>query len=125
MGGFPGQTNSGLTLTCIFSRFNSFDAFLSDLMAAFLRVTTAVRCSQRYPTHAVVQQFCGEDERLRSDFCSEDIGGPLVTLSRNNEILVGIAAMHICQVNVQVQSEPALFTRVSFFRNWIFEHVQI
>lgn len=94
-------------------------------MAGFLRVTTPARCTQRHPAHAVAQQFCGEDTRMRSDICSDDVGGPLVTLTRGDEVLIGIATTHICHTNVAMPSEPSLFTRVSFFREWILQQTQV
>lgn len=95
------------------------------LQAAFLRVTAPARCTVRHPQHSIQQQFCGEDARLRSDICSDDISGPFVSQVRGQNILTGISSIHICHTNQQVASEPSLFTRVSAYRLWINQNAQI
>ena len=88
------------------------------LEAAFLRVVTPVRCNTVFPQHVVAQQYCAEDTRMRTDFCSDDIGSPVVTLLRGSEVLVGIASVPRCLAN-DVPSQPSLFTRVHAYRAWI------
>lgn len=95
------------------------------LQAAFMRVVPPARCQLRHPQHAVVQQFCGEDVRVRSDICSDDISGPFVTTHRGEDILTGISSIHTCHTNIAVASEPSLFTRVSFYRLWINQQTQV
>lgn len=105
-GGFPGQNNR------------------EHLEAAFVRVVAPTRCETQFGNHVVAQQFCGEDDRLRSDFCSDDLGGPAVVTVRGSEILAGIASIDRCLAN-NVPSVPALYTRVNFFRNWIREQTGV
>lgn len=99
--------------------------FTDNLAAAFLRVVPPARCSIRHQTHQIPNQFCGEDTRLRSDICSDDISGPFITLDRGVEVLSGISSIHICHVNPQTPSEPSLFTRVSAYRAWITQVTQV
>lgn len=91
--------------------------YSQDLQAAFLRIVTAARCSAQYPQHNPQNQFCGEDARMRSDICSNDVGGPFITLQRGVEVLTGISSVAFCNQNAP--SQPSLFTRVSAFRTWI------
>lgn len=97
-GGFPGATNQ------------------ENLAAAFMRVVAPARCGTRFSTHVVAEQFCAEDTRLRSDFCSDDTGGPLVTIIRGVDVLTGIASVFHC---LDAASQPSLFTRVAAYRPWI------
>lgn len=92
------------------------------LEAAFLRVVSPARCNVAYSHHNVANQFCFEDTRLRNDFCSDDIGGPVVGLIRGSEVLVGIASVHRCLAN-NVASQPSLVTRVSAYSSWIFSQM--
>jgi len=93
------------------------------LQAAFLRVVTPARCNTLYPIHNAQNQFCAEDTRMRSDFCSTDIGGPFLTLERGVEVLTGINSQQVCNLNVA--SQPSLFTRVSAYRQWISDTIQV
>lgn len=97
--------------------------FFTGLQAAFLRVVTATRCGTLYPTHNVQNQFCGEDARQRSDFCFNDIGGPFLTLERGVEVLTGINSQGFCNLNQA--SQPSLFSRVSAYRQWISDTIQV
>lgn len=90
-----------------------------------MRVVPAVRCMNRHQQHAPAQQFCAEDVRLRTDICSDDASGPFISSSRGVEILVGIASVHVCQINPNIPIEPSMFTRVSAFRQWINENTNI
>lgn len=90
-----------------------------NLQAAFMRATGSVHCQTRHPNYNLQQHFCAEDVRLRSDICVGDIGGPLIVLQRGEELLVGIASVHICQPTLLPPSQPSLFTRVSNYRIWI------
>ncbi|CRK90094.1 CLUMA_CG003812, isoform A [Clunio marinus] len=88
-----------------------------QLQAAFLRISPPTACNTRFPQHTIAQQFCGEDSRLRSEVCNDDLGGPFIVLDRGREVLVGLISDHFC---IAAQpSQPALFTRVSAFRAWI------
>ncbi|CRK90089.1 CLUMA_CG003807, isoform A [Clunio marinus] len=105
-GGVPGVANSA-----------------EHLQAAFMRAVTPARCNSRFPFHSLLQQFCAEDTRLRSEVCSDDLAGPFVVLRRGEEVLVGIISIDFC---IAAQpSAPALFTRVSAYRTWINEQTQI
>lgn len=87
------------------------------LEAAFKRVSTPAACSVRWPTAALAQQFCAQDERLRSDVCNGDLGGGFTVLSRGQEVIVGIAsAAHCISIGT---SAPSLYTRVTAYRAWI------
>lgn len=90
-----------------------------------MRVVNQQRCMGRHPQHAFAQQFCAEDVRMRSDICSDDVSGPFVTQSRGVDILVGIASIHVCQINPNIAPEPSMFTRVSNFRAWITENTAV
>lgn len=89
-----------------------------QLEAAFMRVVTPVRCNTVFPAHVVAQQFCAEDTLMRTDFCADDIGSPVVTLVRGSEVLVGIGSVHRCLAN-DLTSQPSLVTRVHAYRAWI------
>lgn len=82
-----------------------------------MRVVAVARCNIRYPAHQPINQFCAEDARLRTDICSDDRGGPFVTLDRGIEVLTGIASDPFCLINNP--SDTSLFTRVSAYRDWI------
>lgn len=69
--------------------------------------------------------FCGEDMRLRSDFCLQDIGGGFTMIDRGSEVLVGIASIHRCVTNTNIQSIPALYTRVKPYLSWILEETEL
>lgn len=99
-GGFPGNTTP------------------ENLSAAFMRVVTATRCNSQFPAHVVNQQFCAEDTHLRSDICSNDIGGPVVNIVRGVEVLTGISSTERCLENT-IASQPSLFMRVAPYRAWI------
>jgi hypothetical protein len=88
------------------------------LEAAFVRVAAPTRCVTEFPSSLVAQQFCGEDTRVRTDFCSDDIGGPTVVSSRGTDVLVGIASVPRCVADNQ-PSVPSLYTRTRAFRGWI------
>lgn len=90
-----------------------------------MRVVAPARCMGRHPQHAIAQQFCAEDVRLRSDICSDDVSGPFVALQRGVDVLVGISSVHVCQINPNVAAEPSLFTRVSAYRQWINENTGV
>jgi Trypsin len=105
-GGLPGNTNP------------------QQLEAAFMRIVTPARCNTQFPAHVVGNQFCAEDTRMRSDICSDDIGGPVITLVRGVDVLTGISSVHRCLDN-NIASQPSLFTRVSSYREWIQTQVGI
>jgi secreted trypsin-like serine protease len=94
------------------------------LEAAFVRVVATTRCETQFAGHVVAQQFCGEDTRLRSDFCSDDLGGPAVITVRGTPVLAAIASIDRCLAN-NVPSQPSLYTRVYPYRNWIRENTGI
>lgn len=100
-------------------------AISQTLQAAFMRVVSVERCAQRWPASQAVQQFCAEDVRSRTDFCGEDVGNSFTTLERDTEVLVGIASVANCVVNVQIPSQPSLVTRITFFRLWINQNTQV
>ena len=98
---------------------------MTDLQAAFMRITNPTRCLLRHPQHSVDEQFCAEDEPMRSDICVGDIGGPFISLSRGKEILVGVSSNAICQVNINQPTQPSIFTRVTAYRTWINQQTQV
>ena len=90
-----------------------------------MRSVDGNRCSTRWTQHATAQQFCIEDVGQRSDFCGSDLGGPFITTSRGVDSIVGILSDSPCLINIQTPSQPSLITRISFFREWIFQTTQI
>lgn len=92
------------------------------LQAAFKRVVSQPLCIARWPTAVLAQQFCSEDSRLRSDVCTGDLGGGFTVLSRGQEVLVGIASVAHCST---LQTSPSLYTRVTAYRTWIREQINI
>lgn len=86
---------------------------LENLQAAHVRTMTHGDCLGFYPAANEQVHFCAEDAELRSNFCLGDQGGPFTIISREIEILVGIASLPGCT------SIPSLYTRISSFREWI------
>lgn len=95
------------------------------LNAAFMRAVDNVRCNVRHNFHQPNLQFCAEDIRLRSDICSEDLGGPFVVLQRGQEVLSGISSIAVCQAIPANPIEPSLFTRVSGYSDWIVQQINM
>lgn len=105
------------------NNFNKkFNYFLAVLEGAFVRVTNVTRCASFFAAMPMNSTFCGEDNRHRSDFCLQDIGGGFTILDRENEVLVGIASIHRCVTNTAIQSIPALYTRVTPYISWVREN---
>lgn len=98
---------------------------LENLNAAFMRSVDNVRCNTRYSFHQPNLQFCAEDIRLRSDICTEDLGGPFVVLQRGQEVLTGITSIPVCQPIPANPIEPSLFTRVSGYSDWIVQQITV
>lgn len=92
------------------------------LQAAFKRVVSPALCLARWPTVALAQQFCSEDSRIRSDVCNGDLGGGFTVLTRGQEVLVGIASVAHCSTTAV---SPSLYTRVTAYRSWIREQINI
>lgn len=91
----------------------------ASLHAAFMRITPTTVCQTNYPTQNMDASFCAFDVDQRSDFCAEDRGTGLTVLSRDEEVLVGIAVEGICSLTPQ--NRPSLFVRISHFRTRITE----
>lgn len=85
------------------------------LYRSFQRVTTNERC-QRFFVVDADQAFCAEDREERSNVCHGDLGSPAIGMYRRQPYLAGVVRIHssVCGTN-----QPAAYTRVSFFMQWI------
>ncbi|CAO1436280.1 unnamed protein product [Diamesa serratosioi] len=93
------------------------------LEAAFKRVVPHASCLSRWSAATIVQQFCSEDNRLRSDICVSDLGSGFTVLRRGHNELVGIASAAHCTSTGT--PSPSLYTRVSTYRAWIRQEINI
>ena len=93
-----------------------------NLQAAFKRVVTPASCLLRWTAATLAQQFCSQDDRIRSDVCNGDLGGGFTVLSRGQEVLVGIASAAHCSSGTV---SPSLYTRVTAYRAWIRQQTNI
>jgi len=103
--GFAGSTTSGTEA-------------LDELRAAHLRIMNDTACRQLYPSADMNQHFCADDADQGSNFCLGDQGGAFTILTRNEELLVGIASLPGCSVM------PSLYTRINVYRHWIQTQMQ-
>lgn len=86
----------------------------------YQRTIGNIRCLQFFLLNTL-SGFCGEDNVEFSSGCQGDLGNPYVLSYRNQDVLVGILSMH-----PQCGSwAPSAYTRVTFFRDWIQQQLQI
>ncbi|CAO1439647.1 unnamed protein product [Diamesa tonsa] len=99
------------------------NALAGMLFAAFPRVTTGTRCLSRWPAANLATQFCAEDERVRSDFCTRNVGSALTMLNRGVEEVVGISLQAHCLTTGT--SQPSVYANVFAHRAWILQQTGI
>lgn len=92
----------------------------SFLHRGFQRAIANTRCVQFYLINTE-SGFCGEDVVERSAACQGDVGNPFVINYRRQEVLAGIITMHPACGSFQ----PTAYTRVTFFRSWLQEQLNI
>ena len=93
------------------------------LEVAFKRVVSQSSCILRWSNAILAQHFCSEDVRLRSDICAGDLGSGFTVLNHGREVLVGIASAAHCLSTGA--SFPSLYTRVTAYRAWIRQEINI
>ncbi|CRK90095.1 CLUMA_CG003813, isoform A [Clunio marinus] len=86
---------------------------LENLTQGHVRTTDVATCVALYPASDLIQHFCAEDRSVGSNFCLGDQGGPVTTMARGREIMVGIQSLPGCTIR------PSLYIRVSSYREWI------
>lgn len=90
------------------------------LHRGYQRAIANARCVQFYLLNTE-SGFCGEDVVERSSPCQGDVGNPFVINYRRQEVLAGIVTMHpACGL-----MQPTAYTRVSFFREWLQQQLNI
>lgn len=82
---------------------------------SYQRVVAGERC-RRFFIVETDQGFCAEDREERSNVCFGDLGSPAIGMYRRQPYLAGLVRIHPgnCGAN-----QPAAFTRLSFFLNWV------
>uniref|UniRef100_G1MUK4 Peptidase S1 domain-containing protein n=1 Tax=Meleagris gallopavo TaxID=9103 RepID=G1MUK4_MELGA len=90
------------------------NALASRLQQVSLPLVSQSRCQQYWGTRITSAMLCAGGAGASS--CQGDSGGPLVYQSGNTWTLIGIVSWGNSNCNVHT---PAVYTRVSHFRNWI------
>ncbi|VDD75247.1 unnamed protein product [Mesocestoides corti] len=69
----------------------------------------------------VAKEFCSGFFNRNSGICPGDSGGPLVCDFNGNQLLAGVVSATHAK---KPESFPAVFTRVTYFRDWILETIK-
>ncbi|XP_042677594.1 chymotrypsin-like protease CTRL-1 [Centrocercus urophasianus] len=90
------------------------NALASRLQQVSLPLVSQSQCRRYWGTSITSAMLCAGGAGASS--CQGDSGGPLVYQSGNVWTLIGIVSWGNSNCNVRT---PAVYTRVSYFRNWI------
>eukprot|EP00076_Gallus_gallus_P003881 NP_001264554.1 chymotrypsin-like protease CTRL-1 precursor [Gallus gallus] len=90
------------------------NALASRLQQVSLPLISQSQCQQYWGTRITSSMLCAGGAGASS--CQGDSGGPLVYQNGNAWTLIGIVSWGSSNCNVRT---PAVYTRVSHFRNWI------
>lgn len=90
------------------------------LQRSFQRVINDTECEKSFIVSAPLH-FCARDAE-NSNVCYGDLGGGLVLEHRGERTLVGIASLTMVSCDA---THPTGYTRVSAYRQWITEKLQI
>ncbi|XP_010133215.1 PREDICTED: chymotrypsin-like protease CTRL-1, partial [Buceros rhinoceros silvestris] len=89
-------------------------ALAQRLQQVTLPLVPQSQCTQYWGSSITSAMLCAGGAGASS--CEGDSGGPLVFLNGNVWTLIGIVSFGSTDCNVHI---PAIYTRVSYFRNWI------
>lgn len=92
------------------------------LQATFKRVTNDTRCTQTFNQAVVTNHFCTFDETHSTNICFGDLGAGFVTNYRGIATLVGMASQTVAACSAV---QPSLFIRVSPYREWLRNIIQV
>lgn len=90
------------------------------LRRAFQRVVTDQQCQQAFQNINVERSFCAFDNNRRSDICWGGQGTGFTVKQRGREVLFGVSSISTCGGQT-----PSTFSRISAYRQWIFDFIQI
>ncbi|KFQ16984.1 Chymotrypsin-like protease CTRL-1, partial [Merops nubicus] len=114
----PANLNLPNNLQCVttgWGRVNpNSQALATYLQQVTLPVISPSQCMQYWGNRITNAMVCAGGVGASS--CQGDSGGPLVFRNGNTWTLIGIVSFGTTDCNVRT---PAVYTRVSYFRNWI------
>ncbi|NWU95995.1 CTRL protease, partial [Upupa epops] len=114
----PAGLNLPANLQCVTTGWGRANPNSQSLPARLQQVTLPIisqsQCMQYWGNRITSSMLCAGGVGASS--CQGDSGGPLVTSNGNTWILIGIVSWGTTDCNVRT---PAIYTRVSQFRNWI------
>ncbi|NWR61672.1 CTRL protease, partial [Bucorvus abyssinicus] len=114
----PANLNLPNNLQCVttgWGRVNpNSQALAQRLQQVTLPLISQSQCMRYWGNRITSAMLCAGGVGASS--CQGDSGGPLVFLNGNVWTLIGIVSFGSTDCNVRI---PAIYTRVSYFRNWI------
>ncbi|KFP01984.1 Chymotrypsin-like protease CTRL-1, partial [Calypte anna] len=94
--------------------FAPAQALASRLQQVVVPLISQSQCKQYWGNRITSSMLCAGG--IGASSCQGDSGGPLIYQSGNGWTLIGIVSWGTSNCNVEA---PAIYTRVSQFRNWI------
>jgi hypothetical protein len=115
----PSANDQGLVLG--FGQSGTNRPTPDDLEGAYMKVTTDARCQEAFWPN-MAENFCAEDLMNGGDFCLEDEGNGFRT---TGNIITGLALNGACGSGTIHGTQPSIFLRLSFYRQWSFEETGV